>query len=118
MKIKISTPLYPTEDGDKIISSLEKIFPVKFKKKKGEIYSEFTDINLLENLKRKVEDGRIKTTVLYLLEKNKSGNSSKLELNKQTLIVGKIHFVEEDYALGNVIIEFDDVNKAAEYLSG
>ncbi|MCD6575987.1 MAG: hypothetical protein J7K73_02400 [Nanoarchaeota archaeon] len=116
MKIKISTPVYPTEDEDKIVSALEKFFPIKFKKRKDTIIGEATDIEVLKELKQKIQDTRIKNTVLYLIEKNKDKNESRIELNKQTLVIGKIHFVEEDYALGNVTIEFDNVEKVAEYL--
>jgi predicted RNA binding protein with dsRBD fold (UPF0201 family) len=118
MKIKIYTPIYPTEDEEKIISSLEKIFPtIKFKKVKNEIVGETQDVDVLKNVKQKILDARILNTVLYLIESNKGNNSSKLMLNKQTLIVGKIHFVEENYPLGNVTIEFDDVDKIISYLS-
>ena len=116
MKIKISTPIFPTEDEEKIISSLEKIFPIKFKKKKNEIVGETQDIDVLKEIKQKILDSRVLNTVLYLIESNKTNNHSKIMLNKQTLIVGKIHFVEEDYALGNVTIEFDDVQKVVDYL--
>ncbi len=118
MKIKISTPIYPTENEEKIISSLEKIFPIKFKKKKKEIYGESKNIEILSDVKQKIQDARIKNTIFYLIEKNKTNNSSKLELNKQTLVIGKIHFVEEEYPLGNITIEFDDVEKVANYLGG
>ena len=116
MKIKISTPIYPTEDEAKIVSSLEKIFPIKFKKKKNGIVGETQDVDVLKELKQKILDSRVLNTVLYLIESNKTNNNSKIMLNKQTLMVGKIHFVEEDYALGNVTIEFDDPQKIVDYL--
>ncbi len=117
MKIKISTPFFPTEDAEKIVSALEKIFQSKFKKTKSKIYTESQDLEILSNLKKKIADARIKNTVMYLIEKNKINNSSKFQLNKQTLMIGKIHFVEEEYPLGSVTVEFDNIQKLADYLT-
>lgn len=115
--IKISTPLFLTEDEEKIKKSLESMFGISFKKKGKKIVGETKKINVLVKIKQKVDESRIKNTVLCLIEKNKIGNSSKLELNKQTFMLGKIHFVEEDYPLGNITIEFDDVENVVDYLT-
>lgn len=117
MKIKIYTKIFPTEDVEKIKKSLENIFKVKFKKTKNKIYFKTNKLNVLENIRNKILESRIKNTVLYLIEKNKTNNSSKIELNKQAIVIGKINFVEEKYPLGNVVIEFDDVEKISKYLT-
>ena len=117
MEITISTPLFSTEDSQKIVASLEVFFPMKFRKTKSRIYGTSKSIEILSNLRKKIADARIKNTVMYLIEKNRKGNSSKFQLNKQTLIIGKIHFVEEEYPLGDVTVEFDDIQKVVEYLT-
>ena len=116
MKIKISTPLFPTEDSEKIKNSLDNIFNTEFKIKKKEIYCESNNIEILSNLKEKILSSRIKNTVAFLIEENKKENSSKFCLNKQTAIAGKIHFVEEEYPLGNITVEFDEAEKIEEFL--
>lgn len=117
MNIKISTPVYQTESEKKILDALKQVFCIDFKRKKDELCAETTNLEVLAIVKQKIADARIKNTVMYLLEKNREGSDSKLELNKQTLMKGKIHFVEEKYPLGNVTIHFDDVEKAAAYFS-
>ena len=117
MKITIKTPFFPTESKEKIINALEKIFQIDFKINNREVYAETEKIESLALIKQKIADARIKNTVLYLLEKNRDGKNSTLELNKQTFLKGKIHFFEEKYPLGNVTIQFDDVSTIAMYFS-
>ena len=117
MKIKISTPIFPTEDSEKIKNSLENIFGISFKIKKDVISSESKNPEVLSTMKEKIQNARIKNTVLFLIEQNKTENTSKLKLNKQSAMAGKIHFVEEDYPLGNITIEFDDSTEIENYIS-
>jgi len=117
MNIKISTTVFPTESEEKLLNALQKVFQIDFTIKNNQILAETKNIDSLLLVRQKIADARIKTTVLYLLEKNKDGKNSKLELNKQTLVKGKIHFVEEKQPLGNIVIEFDDVDAAAMYFS-
>ncbi len=116
MKIKISTPLHPTEDTEKIINSLKEIFEINFKKKENEVVGESENIKTLVNIKEKIQASKIKNTVHFLITQNKNKNKSKFMLNKQTAIAGKIHFVEEEYPLGNIIVEFDESEKIEEFL--
>lgn len=117
MKIKISTPLYSTENSEKIKDVLEEIFPIKFQIKKDKIIGNSKDIKVLSKIREKIQKERIKNTALFLIENNKKDNESKFELNKQTAMIGKVHFVEEEYALGNIVVEFDDSEKVEEYFS-
>jgi predicted RNA binding protein with dsRBD fold (UPF0201 family) len=111
--ITISTPVFATENPEKILKVLEAKFPgCKFQKSKNQISGTCQNISCLSEIKRKVEDGRIANTVRYLvLEHN------KIELNKQALIKGRINFVEENYPLGNVVIEFENEKEILNYLA-
>ena len=112
MKINISTPIYPTEDSDKIKKALQKIFPqAKFKTTKNKISLQTTNIEVLSKIRDIVEQKRIQATLRYLLLEH-----GKLQLNKQTAMIGKINFVEEEYALGNINIE-GNVDEILNYLA-
>jgi len=117
MKIKIETPVFSTEDENKILNSLENFFNIKFRKKGNKLVGETQNIEVLSFLKQKIDDAKIKNTILYLIDKSKVGSNSKIKLNKQTFMIGKIHFIEEDYPLGDITIEFDDVEKVVKYLT-
>jgi predicted RNA binding protein with dsRBD fold (UPF0201 family) len=119
MKLSISTPLNPTENKKKIIEKMHEAFPgCKFSVTKDKISCETEDASVLEKLKQKIEEKRIIHTVQYLILKNQMQNRTKIELNKQTLMLGKFHFVEEDYPLGNIIIETDSSAELLKFLTG
>lgn len=120
MEIKISTLLNPTENSKKLIFALEKFFPeIKFKTTKKSISGSSDKINSLDLLREKILQKQIKSTVRYLLLEYKTVTGTKLGLNKQALIRGRINFVEEKYPLGNVNIEIkDDVEHTVNYLIG
>ena len=117
MNIKIYTPVFSTESEEKLISALKKVFQIEFKRKKDMLVAETKNKDALAVVKQKIADARIKNTVMYLLEKNRDGKNTRLELNKQTLMKGKVHFVEEKYPLGNVVIELDNIEEASMYFS-
>ena len=113
MKINISTLIYPTEDADKVKKAVEDIFPnVKFKITKSKMSGQALDVESLSKIKDIVEKKRIRATIRYLLLEH--GN---LMLNKQTAVIGKINFVEEEHTLGNINVNIDDIDRALEYLT-
>jgi predicted RNA binding protein with dsRBD fold (UPF0201 family) len=121
MKVKISTPVFPTEDESRIMKALEKYFPeIKFKATKKEIFGETDKLSSLNLLRDKIMERQIKNTVRYLMLQYKTDTGSKLMLNKQAFIIGKINFVEENYSLGNVIIdiETDNLEHTLDYITG
>ena len=121
MKITISTPLNPTENSGKILNALEKFFPMfQFKTSKAKISGQSDQFSSLKLLQDKIVRKHIKGTVKYLLLEYRFPGGSKLMLNKQALVAGKINFVEEKYPLGNVeiSIETDNLESAVDYLTG
>ena len=121
MKITVTTPVNPTEDGDKIKTALEKVFPkIKFKKTKKEISGSSDSTENLDYIKEKVVAKQIKSTVRYLLLEYSNDKGTRFMLNKQTLMKGKINFVEDEYPLGNIIIniETDNLEGLVDYVTG
>lgn len=116
--ITIYTQINPTENEEKIIKKLKEAFPgCDFKIFGNKIECKTENIAVLEKLKQKIDEKKVKNTVSYLIAKNQTGNSSKIELNKQTLMIGKFYFVEENYPLGNVVIETDNAKELNDYLT-
>jgi predicted RNA binding protein with dsRBD fold (UPF0201 family) len=119
MKIKIETPVFPTEDGTKIKHALESVFPgVVFKLNKDLISGESENISSLEYVKTRIEEKKIKNTVSYLLTQYSFDGGTSFELNKQAAMLGKVNFVEEKYPLGNikVMIETNNLDEVSGYL--
>jgi len=108
MEIKISSKIFPTENKMKLVGVMKTTFPgCIFSISKDKIECITKDQNVLSVLKETIDKKRIRHTVHYLIVKNQTSSGTKLELNKQTLVLGKINFVEESYPLGNVVIETD-----------
>ena len=121
MKITVTTPVNATEDGNKIKTALEKVFPkIKFKMTKKEISGSSDDTENLDYMKEKILAKQIKSTVRYLILEYSTDKGTRIMLNKQTMMLGKINFVEEQYPLGNIIvdIETDNLEGLVDYMTG
>lgn len=119
MELKIYTSINPTENKKKITEKMQETFPgCKFNVTEKKIECNTSDTNVLGKIIQKIEEKRIKHTIQYLIVKNQTQSGTKVELNKQTLMLGKINFVEENYPLGNVIIESDRPTEFLKVLTG
>ena len=119
MELKIYTSINPTENRKKVIEKMQEAFPgCNFDVSENKIECKTSDTGVLEKVRQKVEEKRIKHTVQYLIVKNQTQSGTRVELNKQTLMLGKINFVEESYPLGNVIIESDKPTEFLKALTG
>lgn len=121
MKITVTTQLNATENAEKIKTALEKVFPkIPFKTSKTSISGSSEDVANLSYIKEKVMEKQIKNTARYLILQYRTEAGARIMLNKQTLLLGKINFVEEQYPLGNIVvdIETDNVEGLADYIVG
>lgn len=121
MKITVTTQLNATENAEKIKAALENVFPkISFKSSKTSISGSSEAIENLSYIKEKVMEKQIKNTARYLILQYRTEAGARIMLNKQTLLLGKINFVEEEYPLGNIIvdIETDNVEGLADYIVG
>jgi len=121
MKITVTTQLNATENAEKIKTALETVFPkMVFKVSKTSISGSSDDVVNLHYIKEKVIEKRIKNTARYLILQYRTDAGARIMLNKQTLLFGKINFVEEEYPMGNVVvdIETDNIEGLADYIVG
>ena len=119
MELKIYTSINPTENKKKIIEKMQEAFPsCNFEISEKKVECKTSDISVLDKIRQKIEEKRIKHTIQYLIIKNQTQTGTKVELNKQTLMLGKVNFVEENYPLGNVVIESDKPTEFLKALTG
>ena len=121
MKITVTTLLHATEDTEKIKKAVEKVFPgMQFKISRKEIKGESSDSFALSYVREKIISKQIKSTARYLFLEYKTDKGTRFMLNKQTLMIGKVNFVEEEYVLGNVIadIETDNFEGFIDFMTG
>jgi predicted RNA binding protein with dsRBD fold (UPF0201 family) len=121
MKITVTTQLNATENAEKLKTALENVFPkISFKVSKTSVSGSSEDVVNLRYIKEKVMEKRIKNTARYLILQYRTEAGARIMLNKQTLLLGKINFVEEQYPMGNVVvdIETDNIEGLADYIVG
>ena len=116
VKITISVEIRPTEDENKILLSLQKLFrvdPSEIKKAKmgvGELMTfETQDISVLEPFILRIKQRNIDTHVKSFLERNIIGNKTHIFINKQVAIVGKVSLCDSpsECPLGAITIEIE-----------
>lgn len=106
METTISTKVFPTEDPEKIVSGLSSIFPsIDFKENKNQIIGWADLTKDLRPFKEELQKRSLVELLIRILEKNETTDKTFFMLNKQTAILGKVHFTEEEHVLGNVKIE-------------
>lgn len=108
MKVKIFCKYYPTENVEKIISGILKIFPdAKIEIKEEYLYAETTNLDTFSSLLKKQ---RIRDTARSVISDGVRDNKAFFRLNKQVMTVGVVNFAVENMPLGDVevIIEADE----------
>ncbi|MFW6038461.1 MAG: RNA-binding domain-containing protein [Candidatus Saliniplasma sp.] len=109
-KVKIRTPVYPTENPDKIIDCLNKIFPEAiWEINEKEITGESTS---LETFAEIIENMRIRDTVRSYIKDRIIGDRCSFTLSKQASCNRKVNLSDEDQPLGgiHVTIESEDID--------
>lgn len=118
-KIRARSPVYPTEDLQKIIQSLSNVFEYD-ELELGEGYVEISgESSCILPLKDNLKKSRIRDTARKILLKGSSLGEITFKLSKQAAYVGKVNLVEDDLSsLGEieVTITTEDTEKMIEWL--
>jgi hypothetical protein len=106
MMIKGTVKVYPTEDLQKIKSSILNIFP----EAEMDISSELVKFHCDDagRFKEKLYDQKIRDTAIMVLERGLKDDSTSFQLNKQAAFMGKINFSDGDSALFDIEISVED----------
>jgi predicted RNA binding protein with dsRBD fold (UPF0201 family) len=113
--VKVSSKINPTEDPDKVQKAIKNIFPIGSIKKDQDSITLTGDSTTLENLKKIMEQRKIRATARSIMESSIKHERSESEiketsiefiLSKQTAFVGVVNFVEGTPSpLGDIPVE-------------
>lgn len=104
VEILIETTVHPTEDVDKVVQAVKNIFPdAEVEIENGKLRAKAWDLSKFRDLLRKQ---RILDTARSELYRGVSGNEITIYLNKQTAVISKINFADEDAILSPLKVTF------------
>ena len=106
--VRISCPVNPSEDEEKVRSAVLSIFPdAELSLNDGRLEGEAT----LDRFSKAIRRQKILDATRAVMIMNSRGNTTRLSLNKQVATVGKVAFADKRPVLGaiEVTIEDDDL---------
>lgn len=104
VEIEIETQVNPTEDVDRVVEAVKNLFP--------DADVEIDDQKLLakarslERFRELLRRQRILDTARAEMRRGLRGREITILLNKQTAVVSRINFVEDDAVLGPIVVRF------------
>ena len=115
--VRISCPVFPSEDPEKVKKAVLNIFPgVALDISEDMIRSEAAG---MDHFGEQIRRQRILDTARSVMIKGRRGESTYFDLNKQAAYVGKISFVDGKAVLGTikVSVEAEDITLFIEMLA-
>ena len=115
--VRISCPIFPSEDPEKVMKAVLNIFPDAVPETTENGIS--AEIGNMEHFGEKIREQRILDTARSVMMKGRRGERSSFDLNKQAAYAGKISFAEEKAVLGTikVTVEAEDITSFIEMLA-
>ncbi len=105
MKVKVRTPLRPTEDPEKVKEAIKTIFPdAKVEIFKGEVKAEGRS---LDKVKELLERQRIRDSAREILKRGVNGDHILFRLNKQVATTGRVNFSISEGPLGDLEVDVE-----------
>ncbi len=105
MKVKVRTPLRPTEDPEKVKEAIKAIFPdAEVRVLEGEIKAEGRS---LEKVKELLERQRIRDSAREILKGGVQGDHITFRLNKQVATTGRVNFAISEGPLGDLEVDVE-----------
>jgi predicted RNA binding protein with dsRBD fold (UPF0201 family) len=103
--VRIFSPVYPSEDADKVRAAILNIFPSAELEASDRGFSGDADLTVFSKLIRKQ---KILDSARGVLFKGVRGNRTTIHLNKQVATVGKVSFTEPRTILGTIEVTIED----------
>ncbi|MHA1595115.1 MAG: RNA-binding domain-containing protein [Candidatus Baldrarchaeia archaeon] len=125
IKLRVETPLNPTEDPKKVELAIRNIFPTVNITIEGEgirrrMVGLAEGVDALRELHRKLREQRILDTARSIFKRKAIENIIVFHINKQVAFMGKVNFCEpeENPPLGPITVEIvsDSAEKIAELI--
>lgn len=105
--VRISCPVNPSEDEEKVWSAVLSIFPdTDLTLNDGLLEGEAT----LDKFFKIIRKQKILDVTRAVLIMNVRGNSTRMFLNKQVATVGKVSFADKRPVLGAIQVDIEDEN--------
>jgi predicted RNA binding protein with dsRBD fold (UPF0201 family) len=99
MEIQLATRCFPTEDRDKVVASITKLFPDAIVTGEDPIVGLSHSIDQFADQLRKQ---RIRDAARAVLRRGTKGDETRFILNKQVASIGKVSFSEMHHPLGDI----------------
>jgi len=100
VEVVASARCYPTEDGERVRSSLLNIFPgAVLEEGQGTIRAQTDDMSRFKEI---IRNHRILDSTRAVMLRGTSEEGIRFQMNKQAAFVGKISFVEGNAPLGHI----------------
>lgn len=108
MIVRISAPIYPSEDPEKVRDAILRIFPTASLEVTEKGIDGTSDD--LDNFRLQIRRQKILDTARSIMLKGQSDDRTVFRMNKQVASVGKISFTEERTILGSIKVTVEDGN--------
>ncbi len=126
MRVRVWAAVYPTEDPEKVVRAVRKIFPaveLRVSERGGMVFveGESQELAALSYLKENWRRRRVRSAVSRLLRSSVEGGVLRARLSKQGAYVGVASVLDEDEkpAIGeiNLEVETDDVERLIKWMT-
>ena len=108
--VRISCPVNPSEDEEKVRSAVLSIFPdAELSLNDGRLEGEAT----LDRFSKAIRRQKILDATRAVMIMNSRGNTTRLSLNKQVATVGKVSFADKRPVLGAIEVTIEDDDRMA-----
>lgn len=105
VNVRISTRCYPTEDRNKVVTAVVRLFPDCVLVGNDVLSGEASSLDEFADLLRRQ---RIRDSARAVLRRGLKGDSTSFRINKQVAAVGKVSFSEEHHPLGDIEVTITD----------
>ncbi len=125
IQITIKTPIYPTEDEDKVRSCILNLIADRSVEVEGEyLVARSAKMHDLYPIQNRLRQQRIRDSARKLLRRRVMPNSLEFYLNKQAAFTNRVHFVtnrDQEDPLGPITVEIqaaeEEINKVIDWIT-
>lgn len=118
--VRVEVPVRATEDPEKVREAVMNVFPDLEVESGGDFLKGKGNIESLSELREALERRRIRLTAREILLKNIRGKSTRIYINKQAALIGRVNVLEEPITpLGDIMVEIesDDIIGIIDWLA-
>jgi predicted RNA binding protein with dsRBD fold (UPF0201 family) len=99
MEIQLATRCFPTEDRDRVVASITKLFPDAIVSGENHVIGLSHSLDQFADQLRKQ---RIRDAARAVMRRGMKGDGTTFVLNKQVASIGKVSFSQEHHPLGDI----------------